>query len=380
MRPSGKPGNDKLFGVLPGNSSAALNVGAHSGGKFAKLCGILLGKVGGLERVGFEVEKFPGFHGGIFHELPRAASHRPAGLAHVAEVAFATHPEEITIEGCLLARFEEREDGAAIDSAGEIGPGDLEAGGEEVHGHSLKIRVAGLDDSGPNGTGRNLDAAFIHVLFSAPEITASASDVDLSAVVGDEENEAVLPLLVFLEGGNDFADAIVHVFDEGDEFGALFSDARLAFLHFCEPIFRWLDGGVRSVVGEVEEEGLIGFGRAVVEIAVGPVGENVGGMPFRIDLLLVESHVVLAVATVLVVVIHHVAKKAVEVVEATGVGMFRIIQSEVPFSNGRGMVALLLECFGKHGGGPGKEAPVVRGVGADDAGDADQVWIASGEQ
>ncbi|MBA7713123.1 hypothetical protein ES703_122122 [subsurface metagenome] len=39
-------------------------------------------------------------------------------------------------------------------------------------------------------------------------------------------------------------------------------------------------------------------------------------MTFWVNLLIVESHVVVAVATMLVVVVHHIAEEAVEVVEA----------------------------------------------------------------
>jgi len=161
-------------------------------------------------------------------------------------------------------------------------------------------------------------------LFFATQVSAAGPDVDLSAIVGDEDCEGVLPLAGFFEGGDDLADAVVHVLNEGDEFGAFFGDAFFAGLHFGEPIGGGLDGGVGRVIGEVEEEGL---GVALIgvrgEVVVAPIGEEVGGVALGVDRFLVEPHVVLVVAAVVVVVIHHVAEEAVEVVEAAGVGVFR---------------------------------------------------------
>ena len=92
-----------LLRLLPGDGATALDVGAHGGGEVVELGSVFGGKVGGFERVGFEVEEFPGLGGGVFDELPGAAAHGPAGLAHITEVALTADPEMITIEGGLAA-------------------------------------------------------------------------------------------------------------------------------------------------------------------------------------------------------------------------------------------------------------------------------------
>ena len=47
------------------------------------------------------------------------------------------------------------------------------------------------------------------------------------------------------------------MFHKGDVGGALEVELRFAFLHFIQPIFRWLDREMRGIVGEVQEEGLV---------------------------------------------------------------------------------------------------------------------------
>ena len=88
---------------MPGDGTTALDVGAHTGGKFVEFRAVGGGEVGGFEGIFFEVEEFPGLHGGIFDELPGPSAHGPAGLAHVAEISFAADPEEVALEGGLAA-------------------------------------------------------------------------------------------------------------------------------------------------------------------------------------------------------------------------------------------------------------------------------------
>jgi len=47
------------------------------------------------------------------------------------------------------------------------------------------------------------------------------------------------------------------VLDECDELGSSVADVLFAFLDLGEPVLRRLDRGVRGVVGQVEEEGLV---------------------------------------------------------------------------------------------------------------------------
>lgn len=358
-----------------------MDTGPHGGSQFVKLRAVGGGEISRFEGINFEVKKFPGLHGGVFDEFPRAAAHGPAGLAHITEVSFAADPKEVTCESGLASGFEQWEDGAAINPGGRLSTGSIDRGSEEVHREGLKIGGAGFDDTGPNCSGRHLDAAFIHVLLFSAEVSTTGPDVDLSAVVGDEEDEGVVPLAVFLEGGNDFADAIVHVFDEGDEFGTFFGDAFFAGFDFGEPVGGRLDGCVGCVVGEIEEEGL-GFIllRVVGEIGGGPIGEEVGSVPLGLYRFPVQAHVVLAVPAVLIVIIHHVAQEPVKMVEATGVRVFGVIQSEVPFADGSGGIALLFEGLREHCGGAGEKAPIVFRFGADDSGNTDEIRVASGEE
>ena len=368
------------FWFLPGDGATALNLGAHGGGEFAEFLGLLFGEVGGFEGVVFEVEEFPGSVGSIFEKLPGSAAEGPRGVAHVALVSFAAGEEVVALEGRLSAGFQEREDGAAFDSIGDGAIGCFDGGGEEVHGEEGEIAAgAGLDDSRPGGRGGDFESAFIHVLFSAAKISAVGTDIDLSAVIGDEDCEGVLPLSGFFQGCDDFANVVVHVLDESDELGALFGNSFFAFDHFFEPIKRRLDRGVGRIVGEIEEEGVflvLSFGK----VALGPPGENIGGMALGIHLFLVEAHVVLIVTAVVVVVVHHVAEETVEVIEAARVGMRFVIQSEVPFADGGGVVAEGLERLGQHGGGRGEVAPVVFRFGSDDAGNTDEFLVASCEK
>ena len=103
-------------------------------------------------------------------------------------------------------------------------------------------------------------------------------------------------------------------------------------------------------------------------------------MAFGVDGFGVEAHEVLAVAQVGGVAVHHVAEEAVEVVEAAFVGGIGGFETEVPFADDGGVVAGFFQ-FGGEGGNVGVEvAPGVFGLGADDAGDADGVGVAAGEE
>ena len=216
-------------------------------------------------------------------------------------------------------------------------------------------------------------------MFAAAKVPAVAADVELAAVVGDEDGEGVFPLAVGLEGIDDLSDTVVEVLDERDEFGAFGSDAIFTGLHFFKPIFGRLDRGVGRVVGQVEEERVFGI-LAGGEVVLGPVGKNVSGVAFGIHLFFIEAHVVLSVTAVLVVVVHHIAEEAVEVIETAGVGVGFVIEPEVPFSDGGGVVSERLESLGKRNGGRGKIAPVVLGFGADDPGNADELLVASRQE
>ena len=99
-----------------------------------------------------------------------------------------------------------------------------------------------------------------------------------ASVVGGKDDEGVLCDAQFLDGVEELADFVVHVLDEGDVGGALLVELWLAFLHFLQPIFRWLDGKMRRVVGEVEEEGFLSIGRLFLYVVDAPSSKHLGGV------------------------------------------------------------------------------------------------------
>ena len=101
----GRDGTPRFLWFLPGDGTAALDLGAHGGSELAELFGLFFGEVGGFEGVVLEVEEFPRAVGAIFEELPGAASDGPRGVAHVALVSFAAGEEGVAREGGLFAGF-----------------------------------------------------------------------------------------------------------------------------------------------------------------------------------------------------------------------------------------------------------------------------------
>src|SRR5690606_35752968 len=98
--------------------------------------------------------------------------------------------------------------------------------GEDVHGQGDAVAAgAGLDVPGPHGAHGHADTAFVHVGLAAPEIAVVGAAVGLAAVVRGEDDEGVVGLTTRLQTGHDAADAVVHVFDEGDQRGAVRVDA-----------------------------------------------------------------------------------------------------------------------------------------------------------
>ena len=186
---------------------------------------------------------------------------------------------------------------------------------------------------------------------------------------------------VFFEAADNFTDTVIHVFNESNKFGPFITNPFLACLHFFQPIFGWLDRGMRRIISKIEKEwGIclsLRFGCKVVD---SPVGEYVGSVSFGIDVFFIEAHIVLSVATVLEVVVHHVPEEAVEVIKASRVWVGFFIESEVPFSNCGGSIALLLECLWQKSCGRGKISPVVLGVGADYSGNTNKFLVFSGKK
>ena len=73
-----------------------LDVLAEGCGEFGELGFVRLGQVVFFVRIVFEVVELHGLEGRVVDKLPLAAAHGVNGFAHIAEVAFAAAPEEIS--------------------------------------------------------------------------------------------------------------------------------------------------------------------------------------------------------------------------------------------------------------------------------------------
>ena len=86
-----------------------------------------------------------------------------------------------------------------------------------------------------------------------------------AAVVGGENDQGVLVQAGLRKGGEDAADAVVEVLNEGDVFRPLLVHPRGALDDPGKPLRRRFDGEMRRVVGQVEEERLVFVLRAPAE-------------------------------------------------------------------------------------------------------------------
>ena len=217
------------------------------------------------------------------------------------------------------------QDAFAFNVTGQFGSRYSTGCGVQVHRDANEVTArAGLDPAGPDGAGRHFQPAFVHVLFAAAMMAVRAADVDLAAVVAAENRQRVFVLAVLFQGIDHLADAVVHVLYERDQLGPFGADARLAGLHFFEPIGRRLDRRVRRVVGEVHEKRLL-LPLAAIHVIDAPLGDQVGGMAGRIDLPAVFPEVIDAVTPLCVVGVDHVAEKALEIVKIMESKEFEIL-------------------------------------------------------
>ncbi len=103
-------------------------------------------------------------------------------------------------------------------------------------------------------------------------------------------------------------------------------------------------------------------------------------MSDRFDRLAIEPQVVVAVAQVRRVAFHHVAQKAVEVLEAAFIGRVRRFEAQVPLADDAGAVAGFSQLVGQRRHRGIEVTPRVVRQGANDARDADAIGVAAGEQ
>ena len=97
-------------------------------------------------------------------------------------------------------------------------------------------------------------------------------------------------------------------------------------------------------IAQIKKKGLVG-GLLFDEVG-GPAGEEIRRVTFGVDFLAIQMHVIDAVAAMVVIVVHHVAQESVEVIESAIVGEVRRFETEMPFSDHVGMVAVDLQQFG----------------------------------
>ena len=103
-------------------------------------------------------------------------------------------------------------------------------------------------------------------------------------------------------------------------------------------------------------------------------------MALGVDLLLGELHVVDVVAAMRQVVIHHIAKKSMEVVEPATAGVTFWIQPQMPLADEGRVVAGTLQHAGECDGILMEIPPVVFRMGSDDSRYTDAVGIAARQQ
>lgn len=133
-----------------------------------------------------------------------------------------------------------------------------------------------VDDEG------DADAAFIEGAFAGAErrVAGDANAtmfVDVSAVVGGEDDEGVVGEVALFEFGEDSADALVEAVVHGGVVGVAVVHAGFDFLLVMgDEVGFAFDGGVDGVIAHVEEERPVGSAVDEVEGLVGePIGEIV---------------------------------------------------------------------------------------------------------
>ena len=213
------------------------------------------GKVGFLAGVGIQVVECGG---GIFFcasdgEFPRSLADGP--LVFIA-------PAELVMYGAALA-FEEWKEVFSVQRPFCVGGCSCERkrGGGEVHlNHGFVNHFSGGDVTVPFHEEGNPDSAFPCLAFAAAErgVFGGVGRIagDGSAVVADEADEGVVFDARLADGRGDASDSFVH---RGQHAGV---SAAFGICNRGESVFSrgCLHGGVNSVEGEVEEEGLIALG------------------------------------------------------------------------------------------------------------------------
>ena len=372
-----------IFGLLgrflPGGFSSTLVVESEGCGQFVKFFAVGIREVSRFERIVLEVVQLVWREWRVVYQFPVAPAEGVIVLPVVSQAAFAPDKNKVTVERLRLAKHG-RQDAFSLNVSGHISSRHGAGCGIQIHRNADEFAVcAGLDFAGPNGAGRHLQAALVHVLFSSAMIAVCATDVDLTAVVAAEYRQRVFVLSVFLQSIDHLPDAVVHVLDQRDQLGSLVADARFARFHFFEPILRRLNRCVRCVVGEIHEKRFI-LSFAIVHIIDAPIGDEIGCVAGRVDLPAVFAEVIDAVTTVLVVVVDHVAKEPLEIIEAAAVWRVGFLEAKVPLADDRRVVAGILQHVRQQGDILRQPAPVVLRMSPDDTRHTGDIRVGATQQ
>ena len=279
-----------------------------------------------------------------------------------------------------MAAFEDRHEAHGIEFGRRLGSSEFEEAGEEIEVEALVITAAaGLDLRRPAHHERHAKAAIVVILLSSTPGIVVLGVWHGATVVGAEDDDGILLQPGVFEHIEHLADVVIEMLDEGHIHRPLLIELRRTLFDFGQPFGGRLDGKVRCIVGEVEEEGLRGL-RTLAEVVRGPIGKELGGMALRLDDLAIEPHVVFSMAKVRGVAVHHVAEEAVEVVEAAFVRRVGRFEAEMPFADDAGVVARLLQFIRQRGHARFEVAPRVLRLRADHARHAHAIRVATREQ
>ena len=221
--------------------------------------------------------------------------------------------------------------------------------------------------------------ALVHLSLSAPQGSAVGFGPQIPAVVAAEQHQCLGVLSILPEGLHHLPDSLVQMLDERHQPGPLFAQLPSPLHHSLQEWRRRLGRSMGGIVGKIEEKRLVA-GPPLHQIVDRPLGEKIGGMPGRLDRLLVETHAVHAAAGVKVIVVHPVAQKAVKQVESALVGEIGRFQAQMPLADQGGVVTGLLQQTGQQRDLRVQVAPIPLGLRANVSRDSYQVRIPPAQQ
>ena len=316
----------------------------------------------------------------VLHEFPIAANERLVAFAAMAKAALPTDEIEVSRPGDRAA-LEHGHEADRVEVVRRDRAGEFHKRGKQVEDQPGVIRAgAALGLAGPTDHEWHPQSAVVMFLLAAAPRVVVLRVRQRAAVVRGEDNHGVAGQARVVERGEHPPDSGVEMLDKRDVARALFLHLRRALLHFCQPFGGRLHREMGRVVGEIEEERLIRGLRPPAQIGGRPVGKQIGGVAYRLDHLVVTAHVVVAVAQMRRVAVHHVAEKPVEVGEAALVRRVGRFKTEVPLADDGGVIARAAEHIRQGRDLWIEVSPGVPWIGADDSRHPDPIRIAAREQ